>query len=80
MAWLAMSQLCMRLQTQSFFLISKPMHAVQDIDGQLRPIMRRLQTIMPAFDVESKLHEGTGVWWSAADMLRNQGRRFKYLN
>ena len=33
---------------------------------------------MPSFDVHEKLHDGSGVWWSAADMLKSKKRIFSY--
>ena len=52
--------------------------SVQDIDGQLKPALRQVQSLMPAFDIEAKLHEGSGVWWSTADAMRGSGRRIRY--
>lgn len=42
------------------------------------PALRQVQKLMPSFDVGGKVHEGTGVWWSALDIMKQTRRQYSY--
>jgi len=54
------------------------LQGLQDVEATLVPALRQVQKLMPSFDVGGKVHEGTGVWWSALDIMKQTRRQYSY--
>lgn len=44
---------------------------MEDLEGTLRPALKKLRALMPGIPIEKKLHEGGTVWWSFSSLLGN---------